>query len=245
MGWQVNNCCITEREPCHIDDCAGFNEVVSLLPTGELWNPDRQSIYGQYIRALGHIKTELNRVLCSMADTAPCSSAWMFNYWSKVYKLPDCVEQTPEKLCEWLDILFDDCPIGSLGFLRKAIHFVNPDLSIDFILNVPDGFANGWRSDDWFCANKNMLVIKTEAKHFRYHNVEGDYPHELADGKNACRRYFIPEVECLRPCIFPMGLSVGYQTTETGDYDINNWGIIPEGERPKSSLICDCTGALK
>lgn len=241
----MNNCCISDIEPCHIDDCDGFNEVVSLLPNGPLWNPDRQSIYGQYIRALGHIKTELNRVLCSMSDMLPCSSEWMFQHWAKVYKLPDCVEQTPEKLCEWLDILFGDCPIGSLGFLRKVINFVNPNLVIDFELNVPDGFANGWKSDNLFCADNNILVIKTEAKNYRYYEFEGDYPHESADGTNACRRYFIPEVECLRPCIFPIGLSVGYKTIETGNYDINNWEFAEIGERPKSSLICDCTGVLK
>lgn len=241
----MNNCCITDMEPCHTGDCDGLNEVMALLPTGPVWDPNRNSIYGQYIRALGHIKTELNRVICSIADMSPCSSELMFGYWAKVYKLPTCVEQTPVKLCEWLDIIFGECPIGSLGFLRKAINFVNPNLVIDFELNVPDGFANGWRSDDWFCAANNMLVIKTEAKNYRYFEFDGDYPHALADGKNMCRRYFIPEVECLRPCIFPMGLSVGYKTIEIGDYDINNWEVILRGERPQSSLICDCTGALK
>ena len=241
----MNNCCITNLEPCHTDDCDGFDEVISLLPYGPLWSPDRRSIYGQYIRALGHIKTELNQMLCAMADMSPCSSEWMFKYWAKVYKLPDCVDQTPEKLCEWLGILFGDCPIGSLGFIRKAINFVNPDLVFDITLNVPDGFANGWRSDDWFCADNNMLVFKTAAKNLRYFDFDGDYPHELADGVNACRRYFIPEVECLRPCIFPMGLSVGYKTTEIGEYDINNWEVIELSTRPPLSLICDCTGALK
>lgn len=219
--------------------------MVSLLPSGALWNPDRPSIYGNYIRALGHIKTELNRVLCAMADISPCSSVKMFSHWAKIYKLPECVEQTPEKLCEWLDILFGDCPIGSLGFLRKAINFAKPEMDVELELNVPDGFANGWRSDDWFCADNNMLVIKAEAQHYQYAEIDGNYPHELPDGINACRRYFIPEVECLRPCIFPMGLSVGYKTLDTGEFDINNWEIIPQGERPKSSLICDCTGAVK
>ncbi len=237
----MNNCCKPLIEPCHSGECDGFNEVVQLLPQGQIWNPDRGGVYGAYIQALGHIKTELNKIICQeWNELNPCSSKRLFGYWAEFYKLPPCIEQTGDKLCEWIDLLYNqDCPIGSLGFLRKAIEFVLPNKGVEINVNL-DSTATKWRSDDFNCADNNSIIITAPSKLFKYYEYKGDFPHtKIQDGVNLCRRYFIPEIECLRACIFPMGLSVGYKTKETGEFDINNIDDIEKTNRPINTMICN------
>lgn len=232
----MSNCC-DFVEPCHTKDCDGFDEVVKLLPKGQIWSPDRGGVYGAYIQALGHIKTELNQIICQeYNELNPCTSVRLFDYYAKLYKFPPCVEQTQERLCEWLDLINGPCPIGSQGFLRRAIEFVLQDDNFEIHFNL-DQTAQTWQTDK-ICAEDNAIVITAPAKYFRYYEYDGDFVHELQDGVN-CRHYFIPEVECLRPCIFPIGLSVGYKTLEPGKYNINN---PPESDplpRPEHTLICN------
>ena len=227
-------------EPCHDRECDGLDEVVSLLPQGRLWQPDRNDLYGRYIHALGHVKTELNQRICQeWREMNPCTSMRLLPYWIKVYSLPSCVAQTSEKLCEWIGILNGDCPIGSLGFYRRVIEFVAPGLGIEIDVNVADAGANCWcPSSD--CADENPIVITAPASVFYYENSYVDGPMEYQDGEN-CRRYFIPEIECLRRCVLPFGLGVGYKTTVTGPLgqDIFGVSVANKANKPVHFVACN------
>lgn len=233
--------CCDYVEPCHGRECDGLDEVVQLLPHGRLWNPDRDGNYGAYIKALGHIKTELNKRLCQeWNELNSCTSERLFEYWADLYKFPKCVEQTGEKLCEWLELIYGDCPIGSQGFIRRAIEFVTPGAGITVEFNFPDFQANCWCASNIFCADKNPIVISAPPEMFRYETIAGDYPHEVPDGADPCRKYFVPEVECLRNCVFPFGLGVGYKTNPIGPDSEDIYGVPeqPPMKSPRAIYTC-------
>ncbi len=231
-------------EPCHIRDCDGYDEVLALLPPGKIWNPDRGGTYGAYIRALGDIKTELNQRICQeWNELNPCTADRLLPYWASVYNLPGCALQDGQSLCEWIALLQDtDCPPGSLGFLRRAIEFVAPGAGIEIAVTYPDTGAN-CPCPDKPCADANPIVITSPAENYYYAIVPGDFPHESQDGANGCRQYFIPEIECLRPCIFPFGLGVGYKTDPIGPDGQDIWGV-PDANiapLPKWRRTCNYT----
>lgn len=226
-------------EPCHDRDCDGYDEVLALLPPGRIWNPSRGGVYGNYIRALGDIKTELNKRICQeYRELNPCTADRLLAYWAGVYSLPPCVPQTAEKLCEWIALLQGDCPIGSLGFLRRAIEFVAPGKGITIDVTYPDIGAN-CPCPDSPCADNNPLVVTAPPAAYFYETVDIDGPVEWQDGEN-CRVYFIPEIECLRPCIFPFGLGVGYKTDPIGPdgQDIYGVPVANESVKPKWQRAC-------
>lgn len=233
-------------EPCHDRDCDGYDEVLALLPPGKIWNPARGGTYGNYIRALGDIKTELNKRICQeYRELNPCTAERLLPYWIRVYSLPACVDQTAEKLCEWIELLQGDCPIGSLGFLRRAIEFVAPGKGITIDVTYPDLGAN-CPCPDRPCAADNPLIVKAPPGAFFYDLIDGDFLHHYQDGVNGCRVYFIPEIECLRPCIFPFGLGVGYQTDQTGPDGQDIYGVPDENQmaRPAWQRSCNITCEL-
>ncbi len=227
-------------EPCHNRNCDGLDEVVSLLPNGRIWHPDRGDLYGRWIHALGHVKTELNKRICQeFNELDPCKSVRLFGYWAKVYSLPECVPQTSEKLCDWIDLIYGDCPIGSLGFYRRAIDFVAPGKGIELNVNLQGVGANCWCADS-FCADNNAIVITAPPTAFYYDQTILDEIGEMQDGEN-CRRYFIPEIECLRRCVFPFGLSLGYKTNpiSPNGADIYNVPIQNIADYPIRHSTCD------
>jgi len=230
-------------EPCHTSDCSGLDEVLSLLPIGRIWDPSRGGVYGAYIQALGDIKTGLNGRICQeWNELNPCTADRLLPYWASVYSLPGCAPQTAASLCDWIALLQGDCPIGSLGFLRRAIEFVAPGKGITINVTYPDIGAN-CPCPDSPCAANNPLIVTAPPAAYYYEVVPGDYPHEYQDGVNGCRSYFIPEIECLRPCIFPFGLGVGYQTNPIGPYGQDIYGVPDANElaRPKWQRDCNKT----
>ncbi len=230
------SCCDEPVAPCESGECSGFDEVVALLPKGQIWDVNRPSIYSQYVQALGHIKTKLNKIICQeYNELNPCKSKRLFSYWADFYKLPPCVEQSQENLCQWIELIYNqNCPIGSKGFLQKAVEFVLPNVDIKIEFNPIH--ARRWRADS-LCANNNAIVITTPVKHFNYYQYDGDFPHDRPDGEN-CRKYFIAKIECLRKCVFPMGASVGYKTSEKGRHDINNWQNVTPAKPPQIYYQC-------
>lgn len=232
--------CVTVIEPCHDDDCSGLDEVTALLPNGRIWSIDRGGTYAGFVKALGHVKTDINQAICQVwNELDPCQSIALFDYWAALYKLPECVDQTQENLCLWIALLYDSsCPIGSLGFLNAAVDFVAPAAGITLTLNQ-DSFAGEWQGDSP-CVDSNSLVVSAPAASFFYEEVSRDYPHEAQDGENACRTYFIPEIECLRYKVFPFGLSVGYQTDTANPNGsaIFNVPVANIAEKPQTFIDC-------
>ena len=115
--------CCEIIEGCHADDCSGFDEVSKLLPSGRLWDINRNSFVGKYFRALGYIKTRFSQLLCNEWDIVdPCKDTRLLPYHAAQYNLPKCVEQSGAMLCEWIKLISDPaCPVGSIGFYKKAI----------------------------------------------------------------------------------------------------------------------------
>jgi hypothetical protein len=230
-------------EPCHTDECDGFDEVVRLLPRGKIWNPDRGGIYGGYISALGHIKTELNKRICQeWNEVNPCTSERLFSYWAKIYSLPACVDQTNEKLCEWIDLLNGPCPIGSLGFIQAAVDFVAPGKGISISVNVGEPGA-ACCPEELQCAANRQIVVTAPPEAYFFETNAIDYPFEPQDAVS-CRVYFIPEIECLRSCVFPFGLTLGYLTDSGGETGEEIFGVPDQNEmiRPivfNQCLICE------
>lgn len=237
----MTDCC-TYLEPCHNQECDGFNEVLDLLPKGILWDPTRPSTYGKYVQALGHIKTEINIAICQeLVEWDPCRAKRLFSFWAEMFKLPDCVDQTPEKLCEWLGIIYDKkCPIGSIGFLRKAIDFVDQDNNIQIRSNPRDFQAPCWCPSDRVCVDNNSIVFTAPPEEYAYYVNKLDRPSNAQDGIDPCKFYFLPAVECLRCCVLPFGLTIGYETDPRSPdgYPIYN---VPEenvADRPECNVIC-------
>lgn len=226
-------------EPCLTGDCDGFDEVVSLLPSGPIWNPDRGGVYSQYIHALGDIKTELNKRICQeWAEINPCTAVRLLPYWAKVWSLPECVEQTQESLCNWIGFLQNSCPRGSLGFLQEAIDFVAPGKGITIAVTYPDIGAN-CACPDKPCADDNPLIITAPPEAYAWADRNYDGPIYMQDGET-CREYWIPEIECLRRCIFPFGLGIGYKTTGTGPLGQDIFGVPDENETTPLDRFTPC-----
>lgn len=217
--WAVKmaDLCCDFIEPCHASECAGVEEVQALLPNGRIWDISRNSTSSRYFRAVAHIKSSLNMLLCQQyEELEPCKSVRLFDYYTKLYSLPPCAPQTQESLCEWIGIIYDkDCPIGSLGFYQKVIDFISPNNEITLTLNLPDIFSHEWRSHT-LKADEAHLIVTAPPNSYNWFSgpiIEG---YSGQDGQNPDRKYFIPEIECLKRCIFPFGLSIGYKTDPSG-----------------------------
>ena len=222
----IDDGCCDFVEPCHIDECDGFDEVMRLLPSGRMFQRNDDSLIARFNRALGHINTDISRCICQEWNEAnPCTSKRLLPYWAQVYSLPECVEQTGERLCEWIDLLQGDCPPGSFGFLQLAIDFVAPGKGITIErVDAPDLGTMPWRGD---C--HPALIVTAPPECFFYDEMS-DF--ELDDRRDACGRYyFIPEIECLKCCIFPMGYGVAYQT-ETNTVEEPVMGVPEENIAP-------------
>lgn len=245
--------CYTVVEPCHTADCDGLDEVRALLPPGQLWQLDRDSVYTRYIRALGDIKTEWNRRICAeWNESNPCKAVRLQSYWADLYGFPECVPLTGAALCAWISIALDpNCRPGSLGFLQRAIDFVFPDYdagTVTVSVNYPD-FGGNTASANSLCADENALVITAPPEFYRFELVNdpviSDYAH-AQDGVEPCRRYFIPEIDCLRKCVFPLGLSVGYKTVDGGPDNVDIFGVsdLARAVRNPPFIVCEerCDG---
>lgn len=245
--------CYTVIEPCHTDECDGFDEVRALLPLGQLWQLDRDSVYTRYIRALGDIKTEWNRRLCGEWNEGnPCKAVRLRPYWADLYSFPECVPLTGERLCAWIALAVDPlCRPGSLGFLQRAIDFVFPDDppgTVSVSVNYPD-FGGNSAAPNSLCADENAIVITAPPEFYRYELVSdpliSDYAY-AQDGVEPCRRYFIPEIDCLRKCVFPLGLSVGYKTYDGGPDNVDIYGVssLSREARNPPFILCEerCDG---
>jgi hypothetical protein len=227
-------------EPCHSGECDGFNEVLALLPQGKIWRPADSSVHGRFIAALGHIKTEWNQAICQVwGEANPCTARATFGYWAGVYGFPPCAPQTNAKLCEWIALLDGPCPIGSLGFYQAAIDFVAPGAGITIskgtLANV-----DGWQGSNE-CTARNALVITAPAAAYRFTTVDVDAPFEDSD----CRIYFIPEIECLRKCVFPFGFGLGYRTTGAIDDGVHGVPATAGATLPQLYYKCEvenCNG---
>lgn len=245
--------CYSTIEPCHTEDCSGFDEVVALLPPGQLWQLDRDSVYTRYIRALGDVKTELNRRICrEWNEGSACKAVRLQSYWANFYSFPECVNLTGERLCDWISLALDPtCPPGSLGFLQRAVDFVFPDYEpgeVAVSVNYPDFMGNS-ASPNMLCADQNAIVITAPVGVYRFEVMQepviADH-FDPQDGVNSCRRYFIPEIDCLRKCVFPLGLSVGYKTVDGGPDNVDIYGVpdIAREARNPPFIVCEerCDG---
>ena len=240
--------CPAPLEPCHVGECDGLNEVIALLPPGQIWQIDRAGVYTNYIRALGHIKTELNKQICAIwGEVNPCTANQLLPFWADFYGFPECLPLTQVSLCKWLTIVNDPgCPIGTLGFLQAAIDFVLPPINglsqAKIAVNHTDYFGNSGHPESR-CANGNTLVITGNPDIFRYQtrpNLSIFDSFDAQDGINGCRTYFIPEIECLRRCVFPLGLSVGYKTVTSGPNNVDIFGVpdTAQATRQPPYIIC-------
>ncbi len=241
------NC--SELEACATDDCSGLAEVIALLPSGGIWELKENGVYSSYIRAIGHVKTEINKAICQVwQENLPCKSIRLLDYWAKFYGFPPCVLLTGEKLCEWLDIILDPyCPPGSVGFLQAAIDFVLPPIAgvsqVTIQFTSADYFSNAGQNRP--CAIDNSILMIADASLFRYDEFPGRsileqlYPQ---DGVNGCLDYFIPEIECLRHGVFPFGLSIGYMTDDGGPDAVDIYGVGVGAYMQKPSDFYSCEG---
>ena len=232
----MNGCC-DYVEPCHDGDCDGYDEIVRLLPKGALWNPARPGVYGQIIRFLGQWKTCLNQAICQeWCESDPCKARRRFPYFADKYSFPECVDQTNEKLCEWLALISDkECPPGSIGFLKRAIEFVKPGLTVE--VNRPEMLAAACCGDAQ-CATDNPIIISGPPDCFACSIMCFDGIRPAQDGANPCKRYFIPEIECIRDTIFPFGMGVGYLTNPQGPNGEEIFGVVSDPiPEPKTKVI--------
>lgn len=245
--------CAPPIEPCHVGECDGLDEVRALLPLGQLWQLDRDSVYTRYINALGDIKTEWNRRICQEWNEGnACKAVRLQSYWAEFYSFPECMPLTGEALCNWISIALDpNCRPGSLGFLQRAIDFVFPDSepgTVVVSVNYPD-FGGNSASANSLCADENAIVITAPPEFFRFELVSepiiSDYAY-AQDGVEPCRRYFIPEIDCLRKCVFPLGLSVGYKTFDGGPDNVDIYGVPPTAREARNPpfILCEerCDG---
>lgn len=194
-------------EPCHNNPCDGIDEVARLLPKGRLWSLSRDSQAARYFKALGAVKSEINRAICQEWDELnPCKTIRLFDYWAKIYCFPNCVE--PERFCDWVELMEDrSCPVGSIGFYRKVIDFVLPDKSVTVDFRQRGLLASQCANDSPRAAD-NVICITAPADCYSYEASSDTFQ----DGVNG-RCYFIPEIECLRFYVLPL-VSLGYKTTE-------------------------------
>lgn len=246
----MTSCC-DFIEPCHADECSGLDEVAALLPSGRLWKIDDDRLMSRYFKAIGHVKSDFNALLCQLwAENNPCTADRMFDYWAQVYAFPSCVEQTNEKLCEWIELVDFGCPKGSLGFLKQAVEFVAPGKNIQIELSFPDLGECCPKADE--CdPEKNQLLITAPPECFYFDDRQGEDIDDFA-GDDGCSGgvYFIPEIECLRCTVFPFGVSVGVQTNPTGPNGEQFHNVPPENlaEKPASCVITpnsDCKDNCK
>lgn len=169
-------------------------------------------------------------------------------FYLEVYALPPCVEQTAEKLAEWIEIVSDpSCPIGTVGFLKKAVEFVAPEKIIQITINKPTIFGLNWETSSPV-ADENFMVVRAKPEFFFYElfgdtecveqNIQAG--EILQDGINDDRRYFIPEIECLRACVFPFGMSLGYKTINdpVSEFDIADVPLANQANKAMSIRRC-------
>ena len=216
---------IKPLEPCHSDPCDGVEEIVKLLPQGDLWDVSKDTNLGAHFRALGDIKSYLNEIICQeWNEIDPCKSRRLFSYWADRLGYPACLPQCSEFLCDWIDLTNDpDCPVGSFGFLRRLIELVAPDVTVTFTNHFQDG-----KCEEQNCICGAGIVLEASPNLFYYDTIDIDYPMDALDGKNVCRSYFIPEINCIRGMFFPIGKRVAYATNPRG---VNGEQIsgVPEG----------------
>lgn len=239
----MTDCCRVETEPCHSGDCDGYEELMALLPKGQLWRPDNGSERAKLFQAVGALKTGLNKRICQeFSELDPCNSLHELSWWADFYRFPSsCVTLTGEKLCEWIELLNDDtCKPGSQGFILRAIEFVAPSKDIQVQFNVSDFRAHCWCASNIWCPDHNPIVITAPPECYAYESIAADYPHNPLDGVNGCRRYYIPEIECLRKCVFPFGLGVGYKTYPEGPEGEFIYGVPETGEVPAIEVYKIC-----
>lgn len=230
MVGRIECCDITEC--CRADDCSGVDLIQSLLPNGPLWNMNAQTEHAAYWRATAEVFTELNKALCQeFAETNPCTSSRLLTMWAQVYCFPDCVELTTQRLCEFLALIFDpECPIGTIGFYKKVLAWVmcaTDETCGPVILEVNQRGAHAaeWRAD-FESANENTFVVIAPPSCYMYDKVKD------------C--YFIPQVECLRRYVFPMGITLGYQTDPVGPNGEDVYNVPPENLGTKPQVYYEC-----
>jgi len=221
------SCLIKPIEPCHSEPCDGLDEVLSLLPKGALWDASRESTYSNYVRALGHIKSCWNARICQeWNELNPCTSVRLFDYWADLYSFPSCVDQTREKLCEWIDLLSDpDCPVGSVGFLSKAVEFFAPDIELTFVM---DGIGEAGCLAGCSCGVH--IVLSAPPNLIYYDPSVIDNPNSEISIEKQLSGIFIPEINCIKNTIFPFGVPVLIATLpNNGDNSISGVPIENTG----------------
>lgn len=201
-------------ERCHSDDCDGLNEVVKLLPSGGLWDISRDTSLSRHMKALGHAKSCINQRICQeFNESDPCKSVRLFDYWANRFGLPSCFPRTQEALCDWIDLINDDsCPVGSVGFLRKAVSLAIPEATFSHNLDCPS-FGCMPCCDT---TSQAPFVISAPPELFYYEELCCYKSVPPQDGVNANRFYFIPELDCLKHEVFPVGFAVSAVTNPQG-----------------------------
>lgn len=230
-------------EVCRPDACTGSREVDALTRgLGPLFRRSRGGVIGGMLQAIAEWKTCLVRALCrEFAEGDPCTATRLLPVYANLYAFPSCVALTGDAMCRWIALVGDrTCPPGSPGFLKKAIAFAAPGKDIALTRRPLDGPP---LADNEQCPEENAFLFTAPAECFAFWTVARDYPFDPLDGVNPCRRYVIPEIECLRTTIFPHGASVGYRTDPPGPQGEAIWGVpdaaqidCPAASRPS----CDC-----
>ena len=229
-----------QTEPCHTGDCSGIDAVRQLLPPGRLWDLGRPSEVSSWFQAVGQVQTEVNKCICQeWNELDPCKAIRLFPYWAKLYCLPDCVEQTPEKLCEWIALQESaQCPIGSIGYYKAVIEFVAPGKGIELDVKQP-GLLAGKCLLDAACAKEAVIQITAPPECYFYEEIpDPECAGYIQDGVNPCRCYFIPEIECLRWYVFPL-VSIGYMTNPADPDGADIFGVPEENIAVKPAVFYD------
>lgn len=239
----MTDCCPATPEVCHNEPCDGIDEVAALLPTGRIWSIGRGGVYAGWMKALGCINLEMSTAICQeWAEVDPCTSSRLLPYWISVYSMPPCVDQTADNLCAWIDLITDpDCPVGSVGFYQRAIDFVLPAAGVTVEFADPS-FEGVCSQIDSTCLEENFIQITAPPEVFYFEESIRDFPMDPQDPNNPCRCYFIPEIECLRYGVFPIGLSLGYQTDPRGPDNEQIFGVPDTNTQNKPQLFTsNCT----
>ena len=230
---------VVPREGCHDGPCDGHEEVARLMRgMGPLFEGRKDGVVGGLVNAFGQWKSKINGAMCQeWREGDPCLAHRLLPVHARRWAFPACADLTSENLCKWIDLV-RSCPPGSRGFIAAAIEFVLPGKNITLDWQVIDGKAYWQASDRRAC--ENCLIVNAPPDCFAFVEECRDLLGHVQDGANPERRYFIPEIECLRRAAFPIGLSVGYRTDPQGPNGEEIYGVTGEAacDPPAIPLIC-------
>lgn len=181
-------------------------EIQALLPSGSIWELRKGRNFTRFWAAIADAKSELMGGICQeWAEADPCTSQRTLERWGAIWCYPsDCVELTPEKLCEWIAFI-NTCGAGTEGFILGLFEFVGLDLgALD--VEFTDCCTN-------LFGKRCGVVVTISGDDALFSDSECDCNSDLFQVfRSKCFPRVIPEIECLLPTHMPAGVNVEYQT---------------------------------